>query len=299
MAVACAAHPERDAAFGCTGCGRLLCSDCIEEGHRLLFCRHCRERALPLAIGAAATTPALARERRFARPYGFLDAFAYVFRGRGLLTLPAYVAFLTAAELAPPIVRLAIYVLVSLILPGFLFEIVRRTAEADDELPEWPDFSEYGARLGEWRNAAGVALAAYLPWLLLRRLAGCDLEEFLIADRGACAIAAALAAAIGFAVAQFGFGAVGTWHSGWLSFRIDLHLEALVSGTKRDGPLYLAAIALLLAAAGVAARALIEVPLLGAAVVHAALGYALFTSAHLAGLLFRRHRERLEAIYLR
>lgn len=299
MATACAAHPEREAAFRCTGCRRDLCPDCIEEGHRLLFCRHCRERALPLVEGAAATTTELARERRFARPYPFARAFTYVVRGRGTLTLPAYVALLTFAEIAPPMVRLAIYVLVALILPGFLFEIVRHTADADDELPDWPDYSEVGARLADWRDAAGVALAASLPWLALRRFAGCDLEDFLIADRGLCSLAAAVAAAIGFAVAQFGFGAVGTWNSGWLSFRLDLHLEALLSGTKRDGPLFLAAIAALLAGAGLAARLLIGVPLLGMALIHAALGYALFTSAHLAGLLFRRHRERLEAIYLR
>ena len=299
MSTACAAHPEREAAFRCSGCLRTLCPDCIEEGHRLLFCRHCRERALPLVEGAAATTPELARERRFARPYPFARAFSYVFRGRGALTLPAYVALLTFAEIAPPMVRLAIYVLVALLLPGFLFEIVRRTAEADDELPDWPDFAEIGARLADWRDAAGVALAAWLPWLALRRFAGCDLEDFLIADRGLCALAAAIAAAIGFAVAQFGFGAVGTWNSGWLSFRLDLHLEALLSGTKLEGPLFLGTIAVLLAGAGFAARLLIGVPLIGMALIHAALGYALFTSAHLAGLLFRRHRERLEAIYLR
>jgi hypothetical protein len=299
VSTACAAHPEREAAFRCSGCSRTLCPDCIEEGHRLLFCRHCRERALPLVEGAAATTTELARERRFARPYPFAHAFTYVFRGRGTLTLPAYVALLTFAEIAPPMVRLAIYVLVALILPGFLFEIVRRTAEADDELPDWPDYSEVGARLADWRDAAGVALAAWLPWLALRRFVGCDLEDFLIADRGLCALAAAIAAAIGFAVAQFGFGAVGTWDSGWLSFRLDLHLEALLSGTKRDGPLFLGTIAILLAGAGFVARLLIGVPLLGMALIHAALGYALFTSAHLAGLLFRRHRERLEAIYLR
>lgn len=294
----CAAHADRPAEYRCTGCGRDLCVECIEEGHRLLFCRHCRERALPIEAGAAATTPALARQRRFARGDQWTRAFTYVFRGRGALTLPAYVILMTLAEIAPPVARLAAYVLVAFILPGFLFEIVRRTGEADDELPEWPDYSELGDRIAEWRDAAGVALAAALPWLVLRRLAACDVEEFLIADRGLCTLAASVAAALGFAIAQFGFGAVGTWHSGWLSFRLDLHLEALLAGTRADGPLFLALIAGLLGAAGVLARAFLDWPLLGAAIAHAALGYALFTSAHLAGLLFRRHRVRLEAIYL-
>jgi DNA-directed RNA polymerase subunit RPC12/RpoP len=44
----CATHPAAAAVYRCDGCGRLLCPDCVQEGHRLLFCRHCRERALPL-----------------------------------------------------------------------------------------------------------------------------------------------------------------------------------------------------------------------------------------------------------
>ena len=51
----CATHPTRAATFYCDGCGRRLCDECIESGHRLLFCRHCRERALPLAADGAAT----------------------------------------------------------------------------------------------------------------------------------------------------------------------------------------------------------------------------------------------------
>jgi hypothetical protein len=35
----CVVHPETAATFRCDGCGRLLCSACVEQGHRLLFCR--------------------------------------------------------------------------------------------------------------------------------------------------------------------------------------------------------------------------------------------------------------------
>ena len=45
----CAAHPERAAVYECDGCKKLLCEECMEEGHRLLFCRHCALR--PVGFG--------------------------------------------------------------------------------------------------------------------------------------------------------------------------------------------------------------------------------------------------------
>jgi len=39
-------------------------------------------------------------------------------------------------------------------------------------------------------------------------------------------------------------------------------------------------------------------PLLGIVLGHVAVGYALFTGAHLVGLYFRRHWAELEALYL-
>ncbi len=299
MVPVCAEHPDRPAVFRCQGCGRALCLDCVEEGHRLYFCRFCREQALPLDVTAPAIPSERRRAARLAHAYNLKDALAYVFRGRGAMTLPAYVIFLTAAGLLPGLLALIPLLLVALLLPGFLFAIVRTTSEGDDELPDWPDYSEIGNRVAEWIQSAGIALAAVLPGLLLSRLSGCDVEDFLIPDRGLCGIAHAGGLALGFAVAMFGLGAVGTWESGWLSFRIDLHLEALLAGTQADGPIVLAVVATLLAISSLIVGAVGEVPLLGLAVFHAATGYALFTSAHLAGVLFRRHQQRLEAIYLR
>jgi len=45
----CATHAQSRALYQCDGCGKLLCDACIEESHRLLLCRLCGERALPLA----------------------------------------------------------------------------------------------------------------------------------------------------------------------------------------------------------------------------------------------------------
>jgi hypothetical protein len=299
MVPVCAGHPDRPAVFHCEGCGRDLCLDCVEEGHRLYFCKFCRERALPLDAAAPTIPSERHRAERLARAYSLRDALGYVFRGRGAFTLPAYVLFLTFAGLLPGLLTLIPLLLVALLLPGFLFAIVRSTAEGDDELPDWPDYSEFGARLAEWLQTAGIAVAAFLPGLLLRRLAGCDVEDFLVPNRGLCGLAHAGGVALAFAIAMFGLGAVGTWESGWLSFRLDLHLEALLAGTQWDAPVVLLFVAGLLGISTLVAGALGGVPLLGLVVFHAATGYALFTTAHLAGVLFRRHEKRLEAIYLR
>ena len=295
----CSAHPERAAEFRCQSCRRALCADCVEESHRLWFCRHCRERALPIGADATVTPGARSRERHLDRPYTLAAALGCVFRGRGALTLPAYVLFLTAGALLPFPLALAPVALAAAILPGFLFEIVRATAEGADELPDWPDFSEVGARALEWLQALAVVAVAALPALLFRRLAACDVEDFLVADRATCTLAWTAGAALGYAIAMFGFGAVGAFRSGWLAPRLDLHLEALIGGTRADGPVVLGLIALLFGFAALLVRVLGEIPLVGVAVLHAATGYALFTAAHLAGVLFRRHRERLESIYLR
>lgn len=295
---ACAAHPEREAAFHCEGCGRALCADCVEEGHRLWFCRRCRERALPISGGATTTPASLAREIRLARPFSIVGALGYVLRGGGY-TLAGYVLFLTVSDLIPGFGALLPPLLITLILPGFLLEIVRASAAGDDEMPEWPDPTEFTARATDWLRAIAVLATALVPTWVARRIAGCDVESFLVTDPALCSLATGVGVVLGFAIALFGFGAVGTWQSGWLAIRLDLHLEALLAGTRGQALLVLLPIALLLGAAGVIARLAAGVPLLGTALIHAATGYALFTTAHLAGALFRVHRERLERIYLR
>src|ERR1700752_4963331 len=82
----CAAHPQSVARFQCDGCHQLLCDACIEESHRLLLCRLCGERALPLAADAPATTAegrVPARTAGAEGPYGIGQALLYPFRGSG------------------------------------------------------------------------------------------------------------------------------------------------------------------------------------------------------------------------
>src|SRR3972149_4017283 len=92
-ATRCGNHVSNEAAFRCDGCGRLLCAECVTEGHRLLFCKLCGERALPLEAEAPATVPERQRAAKIEAPYSLADALRYPFRGLGLYVYLGYIVF--------------------------------------------------------------------------------------------------------------------------------------------------------------------------------------------------------------
>ncbi len=92
-------------------------------------------------------------------------------------------------------------------------------------------------------------------------------------------------------------GAVGTYASGWLGPRIDLHLKALVA-VWEDAWKTIALLAALWWISIVLRVMLAFVPVLGSLSQIAVGVYTLFTGAHLIGLLFRRSPKTLESIYL-
>ncbi len=212
--------------------------------------------------------------------------------------MPVWVLTLAAASLLGVMASLVVGALVALLVPGLLFEIVRTTAEGDDELPDWPDYTETGRRLLEILQMFAIAAIVLLPVWILARLANGSLMALLLgrAEAG-FALGAIAAFALGLVLAVFAFGATGAHSSGLLLFRVDLHLEALFS---KAGP------AAIRAALGIAAlfglRVLVglllaPLPLVGGLLSSLIGAYALVLAAHFAGLLFRRERATLDAIY--
>jgi hypothetical protein len=303
MSDRCAAHPERPAVYECDGCKRLLCEDCIEEGHRLLFCRHCGEMAVPLTSGAPTTTAELARQRKVTAAYSLADALTYPFRGLGLYLFAGYVLLLVLLNLANAVPGLgcAVFVfqaLILLILPGFLFAIVRTSAEGETELPDWPDWSEYGERFGEWLAFLLVLVMAALPTWLFLWLGGCGLGDLLRGGWGlGCWALLALGLVLGVVLWVPGVGAVGTYGSGWLGWRADLHVKALIN-VFDDAFVTIALLAGLWLASLILRVVLAFLPAMGAIASVAVGVYTLFVGAHLIGLLFRRNTRTLESIYL-
>lgn len=306
----CAVHPGAAVRFRCDGCGERLCADCVDEGHRLLFCRRCGERALPLDASEAASVPARRRQaaRRAAASYRFTDALAYPFRGYGAFAFWGYLVALAGVGVlvlllgGSPIAGLMISGfaggILGLLLAAYLFAIARSTADGDDELPDWPDF-DFWPLIGRLLLSLAVTAFSLLPLALLAWIVGCGPGE-LLAGGGAClaAVAAGLAAAPLLWVPAF--GATAVYDTPWLFFRADLHLRAAAVAPRE-----------LLIAAGLAAglfaasrllsvlvAAALPVPILGGLLGDGLAVYGLFVAAHLAGVYFRRHRDPLDAVYL-
>ncbi|HEY6324495.1 MAG TPA: B-box zinc finger protein [Thermoanaerobaculia bacterium] len=299
----CAAHPGAAATFHCDGCGRLLCSACVEHGHRLIFCRHCRERALPLDASLPATVPELKRAAARARPTTWLEALRYPLRGQGSMVFWAYLGLMTAFVLVTVVpfagvLVLCFRVVIALLMPGLLYAIVRRTAEGDDELPDWPDVGVAGERLYEVFTFLGTIAVAFVPAALALRLSGCALVDLLGAEGAAsCRWAVAAGLLLGLPLAVPMFGSLAVYQHLDLLLRLDLHVRALVAAGK-DGVGTVLLTYAVLAASRLLGFALYAFPLLGGALAAAVAAYGTFAGAHVVGLMFRKHAAALDAIYL-
>ncbi len=301
----CVAHPGVAATFRCDGCGRLLCAACVEQGHRLLFCRHCRERALPLDASLPATVPELKRAAVRARTTTWREALRYPLRGQGSMVFWAYLGLMIAFVLLSMFPLAGLLVLCSrlailLLMPGLLYAIVRRTAEGDDELPDWPDVGDAGERLYELFTFVGTIAVALVPAALALRLSGCTLLDLLGGGgEGAASCRWVLAAglALGLPLAVPMFGALAVYQHVDLLLRLDLHVRALAA-TGRDGVSTVLLTYAVLGASRLLGFALHGFPLLGGALAAAVAAYGIFAGAHLVGLMFRKHAAALDAIYL-
>lgn len=298
----CAAHPGVVATFHCDGCGRLLCSACVEQGHRLLFCRHCRERALPLDASLPATVPELKRAAARARTTTWREALRYPLRGQGSMVFWAYLGLMIAFVLLSmlPLGWLLVCCCrgaILLLTPGLLYAIVRRTAEGDDELPDWPDVGDAGERLYEVFTFVGTIAVALVPAALALRLSGCTLLDLLGGGAEGCRWAIAGGLVLGLPLAVPMFGALAVYQHLDLLLRLDLHVRALAA-TGRDGVSTVLLTYAVLAAGRLLSFALHGLPLLGGALAAAVAAYGTFAGAHVVGLMFRKHAAALDEIYL-
>ena len=297
MAQACAQHPGVNAAFRCEGCAKLLCQDCIKKGHALLFCSQCGERAMPLEAGQPATAREVARRQAISKPYSFQQALFYPFRGVGLhmfiaaLVSLAFVSFLL--QYSGGCYSIALAVGLWSLMIGLQFKIVRSTAEGDDQLPDWPEYMDWGERFGDILIYLVIAVLQFFPvvaftLLNMGRLLSPEPSLFFWAGF-------ALFAWIGMALGTVAFGAAGRFDRSSV-MRIDLHIKALKIGGSDS--VTAANMAFAIGISVFVIRALLQqVPYVGAAAAGVLGAYWTFTSAHLAGVLFRRHILELEKVY--
>jgi hypothetical protein len=301
MSQTCAQHPEVPALYVCDGCQKPLCGDCIEESHALLLCRLCGERAMPLHAEQPATVRDLQRRRKVTGPYTLADALAYPFRGSGLVLYVATLlvsGVLWALGFLGGCGALILQAILWGLIVGLQFKIVRSTAEGENELPDWPDFTEVGALLLDfftWLGIhvfIGVSVAVFFGLSVFRLLGSGSAIE----PRLDFWIAFALCLWLGAAFMVMAFGAAGNYRRLKI-FEIHNHvrgyLAAGADAVKITNLLFaLGAVTFLM-------QSFLEgnVPYVGPALSSVIGVYWIFMVPHLAGLLFRRHSDTMEKLY--
>ncbi|HLF57150.1 MAG TPA: B-box zinc finger protein [Thermoanaerobaculia bacterium] len=294
----CARHPEVAAAFRCDGCASALCADCVDRSHALFLCKLCGERALPLDAARAADVREHRREEAIAKPYPISAAFGYAFRGMGkylyaaTLAAMAFVTFIVDYGFGclPIVIGLAFWSL----MIGLQFKIVRSTAEGDDQLPDWPEYADWGERFRDIAVYLWVGILQFAPLGAYLALFGGERiftrEPSFVFWLGFAAIAW-----FGAGVATFGFAAAAL-EGGGAAMRIDRHVTGFFAA--RGDALTVTNLAFGLGAAAFLARfALRQVAFFGPAVAGALGAYWVFTSAHLIGVLVRRRRALFREVY--
>jgi hypothetical protein len=302
MAHACATHPQSAARYLCDGCGKHLCEECIQESHRLLLCRLCGERALPLGEDGPATVQERQQTQRSAAvaaqgPYTFGKALLYPFRGSGLMM---FVAALISAAFVAFVMRVGIGCFPLVLWLGWLsllvgvqFKIVASTAKWQDELPDWPEYFSFGERVVEILTFVAIALLQYGPFAAYLLLLG---GESLLTPSLPFWLGAAGALWLGTALSVMAWGAAAV-HWRRSALRVDQHLRGLfaVGGDAlATVNVTFVMLGLVLVLRGMLGSA---VPLVGAALAGILGLYWAFVAPHLVGLLFRRHARALHAIY--
>ncbi len=290
----CAQHPEAAATHRCDGCQRALCAQCIKSGHALLFCVVCGERALPLSGAQPASAQAVKRHAAVSAPYSLGAAFLYPFRGLGkYLFLAAVISIAVLKLFQGGGMRLALWGGFWSLMIGLQFKIARSTAEGNNELPDWPDYLDWSERFYDFLVYLILSIWQFGPLALygfLGRGMIFSTDPSLLFWVGF-----AVVGWLGTALGAMALGAVGRFHPEQV-FRIDRHVRGFFA-CGGDGPMF----ANILFGIGIATwltRFVFGLIPLAGAVISAILGaYWLFTSAHLAGLLFRRNHAALGEIY--
>jgi hypothetical protein len=285
----CSTHPAAPAVFRCEACGRLLCEECTQKSHALFLCRPCGERALPLDGAAPVTVQEHERRERRAKPYAISRAFAYPFRGMGLYLFLASLVCLAFVEIFG-----GFAFVLWILMVGIQFKIVDTTANGEDELPDWPNYMAFWEWFPDVLAYLGIAILQFGPIVGYAYLIG---PENLVWGEPNLLIwiGCAFCAWLGCALALTALAAAGRFGPE-AAIRVDLHGKAFLAA-GRDALVIADLVFVLGIVVFLARSALSVIPLAGAAAAGVLGAYWLFTSAHLAGLMVRRHAAAFEAIY--
>lgn len=142
----CQNHPAAPATYSCVKCRKSFCPECIHEvrfaGRTNKFCPVCGGILTPY-VGETMRLPRAVADGFFAALPG---AFAYPFRKDGLILLTGGAAFFALLDwLAAHTFIFGI--VLGLVSTAYLFacmqRIVQSSAQGEDQMPEWPDLTDF------------------------------------------------------------------------------------------------------------------------------------------------------------
>jgi hypothetical protein len=152
----CKHHPKLPGRFFCGHCQLYFCDACVTTRAQNKFCRHCGSECVPVQV----------RIQRAAGPSGFFarfpSAFAYPFRGSGVLMLLMSTVVLSFAEgLTGAWMSLPIMIAAYGYIFSFMQNIIHATANEEEQMPGLPGFDDVFG--GAFRLAAVVLTCFTLP----------------------------------------------------------------------------------------------------------------------------------------
>ena len=170
----CKYHPRSAARFHCPKCGQSVCELCVNTRHvagvSKMFCRKCAVECTPLT--PAKRTAAESGDVSF---FGqLMGAFKFPLKGDGLILITVGTFFLLALNAVKYVAKFGLMygwfatgfltVLGVGYLTAYLRRILNSTALGDDEMPGWPEISDYSSDIvAPFRQLLFTIVFCFIP----------------------------------------------------------------------------------------------------------------------------------------
>lgn len=143
----CANHPEWEADFRCTKCGKQLCTHCVEQrraaGKEYMICKTCKDMALKLDKAGSLPPFYTALPTLMAAPFKGWGSLMLIMNGILYYLSQSPIFFLV------PQIKWLLYAIVL----AYLLWIVKYAARGRETVPDWPDTAE-------WMELAKIGIRA-------------------------------------------------------------------------------------------------------------------------------------------
>jgi hypothetical protein len=172
IAAFCKFHPHAAAKFLCPKCRMIFCELCVSHRQGRYFCRACSVECSPLK---QVPVQAASEVSFFRLACG---AFGYPIKGDGLILLIGGGILFLLIDGATFLAKFAfIYGLIAVIfltvfgvgyLTRFLQNIVVSSARGENEMPDWPDLTDYSSEVTTpFFQSLGLVLFCFAPAIVL------------------------------------------------------------------------------------------------------------------------------------